>query len=900
MAVEAFDATQSILQTKVVVPPSRTHVVLRPHLLHRLNAGLDTGLTLLSAPAGFGKTTLVLDWLAQLHTHSACWLTLDAADNDPVRFFAYFSAALRSAGADAGATAVAALQAPNPPPLMHLCTLLLNDLTGLDRPLVLILDDYHVIEQPAIHALLLFCLDNWPTNCHLAITSRVDPPFALARRRAQGQLTEIREEDLRLTAQETAVFLNDLLALNLSDRALSLLQQRTEGWAASLQLAALALQGQPDAQKAAIIDAFGGSHMFVMDYFLEEVWTQVDAALQAFLTRTAVLDDLCGPLCDAVTGQSGSQALLERLYHRNLFVSALDHQRRWYRTHHLFRDLLQNQLKRSATPDAIAALHARAGAWYAAHGRPEDAIRHLLHGRDYERAAACILDNARATQKAGRLNTLLGWIDALPKAVRARYPRLLVFQGQALYLSGQLEAADKTLRSAQAVVARLPDSAETRMLRGELATQLAIIASLSDDSTAIIAYAEEALALLPADDLANRARAISMLGVAYGYAGDTARLEAACQQAAQLAAAAGHPFLQAHALQLRASTQVHLGQLHAAARTYRQILAMAADRPERRPPYIGLGLIGLADVQLEWHALADAARNLADGMMLCRQGGIGYMLLNATCTSLRLHQAQGDEAGARAMLAEMTAYLAQNRTLPLALVQWAVYAARFWLWCGDVTTAVDTISRPYPNGAPVDATRLPVVVREVYHVTEAQIALAQGQWQRVSALHDVVLATAEPAGRHGRVVELALLQALAHARTGDGAAALTSLGTALAVAAPQGHVQIFLEHGPPMATLLTRFAAAAGQPADLQQAARALAARFEPQGAAHDTLVEPLSGRELEVLRLLCLGYSNQQIAAELTVSVNTVKKHAGNIYGKLGVHGRTQAIALAHERRLI
>lgn len=900
MAVGALDARQTILQTKLYVPPLRPGMVSRPDLLRKLDAGLNTGLTLLSAPAGFGKTTLVLDWLAQLDTHTVCWLALDFADSDPVRFFTYLVAALQSADENIGATAMARLHSPDPPPLTQLCTLLLNDLVGIDTPLVLVLDDYHVIEQPAIHALLLFCLDNWPPGCHLVVTSRVDPPFALARRRAQGQLTEIREEDLRLTAPETAVFLNDIMALNLPETAVALLQRRTEGWVASLQLVALALQGQPDARKAAIIHDFGGSHMFVMDYFLEEVWTRVDATLQAFLMHTAVLEQLHGSLCDAVTGQTGSQARLETLHQRNLFIISLDHQRHWYRYHHLFRDLLLNQLKRSMTPEAIAALHTHAGAWYAVHGRPEEAIRHFLHGRDYEQAASHILENARATQKTGRLNTLLGWIDALPAAVRAHYPRLLVFQGQALYLSGQLEAADETLRGARTVIARLPDSADNRLIRGELATQLSIIASLRDDSAAIIAHAEEALTLLPADDLANRARAISMLGVAYGYAGDTDSLEAACRQATQLAAAAGNPFLQAHALQLRASTQVHLGQLRAAERTYRQILAMATGTPEQRPPYIGLGLIGLADVQLEYHALPDAARNLADGVALCRQGGIGYLLLNAYCISLRLHQAQGDEAGARAVLAEMTAYLAQNRTLPLAFVQWAVYAARFWLWCGDVATAAETLSHPYPDGAVVDAARLPVVVREVYQVTEAQIALAQGQWQRVFTLHDTVLATAGPAGRHGRVVELALLRALAHVQTGDEAAALTSLAAALAIAAPQKRVQIFLEHGPPMAALLTRFAFAAEQPADLRQAARALAALSGQQGAADDTLVEPLSDRELEVLRLLCLGYSNQQIATELMVSVNTVKKHAGNIYGKLGVHGRTQAIALAHELNLI
>jgi LuxR family maltose regulon positive regulatory protein len=723
-------------------------------------------------------------------------------------------------------------------------------------------------------------------------------------------MIEIRASELRLSVRETAVLLNDMMQLDLSVAAIRLLAERTEGWAAGIQLAALALHGKTPSEKSEIVHHFGGSHIFVIDYFLEEIWSQISPPLQNFLLDTAVLSRLSAPLCDAVTEGAGSQAVLEKLKHQNLFIISLDSERNWFRYHHLFAALLRARLEQEKGLSYVHALHHRASIWYQQQGLIDAAINHALQVSDLSHAAALIEEQAPLAQREGRLNTLLNWLAALPPALMHERPRLLIAQGQALFLSGQIEQAETTLQEARMVLQRLTHLPEQDELRGELATQLAIIAAQYDDPSLIIREAEEALAFLPHDNLAYRARAGHLLGIGYGMQGDTNRLVASCRQYGRLAEKAGHPFLHAHILQLLGSTHVHQGQLKEAARQYQQVINIK-DQKESLPPYAGLGLIGLAEVQLEWMEIAEASANLQQGIALCEQGGIRYNSLNAYCTAVRLASAEKDRQKAGAAMGVVEEIFKANPGLPIAAVQYATCAARYWLGQGEPLLAQQRLSDPLPGTVPINADSLPIVVREFYLVVLGWTYWQLGQHEQLTAIYEKVVGTAEPAGRLARVLELSLLKASSHWQTGRAREALLDLERALAIAAPAGYRLLFLEHGHPLADILAAYLHAASDPSPSRAYAAKIAADFaagQPayspaaplSSAAPFELVEPLSQRELEVLRLLCSGRSNKQIADKLFISLNTVKKHTSNIYAKMEVNGRTQAIARAHDLHLV
>ncbi len=883
----------NLLQTKLYYPPARPFLVPRPHLVKQLDAGLDGRLTLVSAPAGFGKTTLIAEWIrTRQETNSSdtiyCWVSLDEADNDIVQFWSYILGALQRAGVPFGGPLLASLSATSPSAMMAVITHLLNDLEAYKDRIVFVLDDYHVIDEAVIHEQIGFLLERLPPPHHLLLLTRADPPLPLPRLRARREMAEIRQADLRFDRPEAERLLNELLALDLSAADVAVLDQRTEGWAAGLQMAALALE-RHDVDRKAFIDSFAGSHHYIMSYLLDEVLRQQPADVRQFLRQTAVLRRLCAPLCTAVTGSMDSDQLLQEMYRRNLFLIPLDDAHFWYRTHHLFADLLANRLEQSSSFADIAILHGRAAEWYEANGFREEAIYHVLRCNDMTRAAQLIEKHARPVMQQGRLNTLLRWIDALPPDVLAGRPRLRLDQAWSLFLSGNAGQMKEILLAVRSSLQEEPGLVVDDVVRGELATLMANCASMEEDVEQVMVEVEEALAYLPPDDHIFRARALNAAGGAHGLAGNTEELVAASEEVHRLALLGGNRFLAAHALSMIAESRLHQGRLHEAEAVNRQIIELAEDQAAPvSPPFAGMGHIGLAAVQVERYELAEAAQNLALGLAISGQGGIGYKHLDAYCTLARLRGAEGDIEGAVAALKQAQAFA----LLPLHKLQIAAFAVHFWLGQGDLTMARRWLDGPVPP-------RVPVVVDEIMKAAHARVALVEGDWALVLALHDLIVTSAEPvpASRVARVVEVSLLKALALEKMGEREQALESLQKGVALAAPESAVLTFLELGPELEVLLRVLK-------DQGRAAQPFAGRllrfFADTGKAQMALLDPLSARELEVLQLIASGKSNKEIAVVLTVSLNTVKKHSSHIYEKLGVNGRTQAVARARELDLL
>jgi LuxR family maltose regulon positive regulatory protein len=895
----------SVLTTKLFIPLPRPNLVPRPRLIRRLEEGLRLGhrLTLVSAPAGFGKTTLLSEWIGQCEGAGA-WLSLDDQDSEADHFWMYLISALQTVRADLGNDALHLLQGAQPSSAQAIMSALLNDVAALARTssatdVILVLDDYHLISAPQIHEGLSFLLEHLPPNLHLVISTRADPPLPLFRLRARGQLTEVRTDDLRFTPAEAAIFMNSMMGLDLEPEDVNTLEARTEGWVVGLQLAALSLQGRADARQ--FITAFSGSHHYVLEYLTEEVVRREPGPVQRFLMLTSVLDRLCGPLCDALTGQNNGEAMLADLKRRNLFVVPLDDQHRWYRYHQLFADLLGNLLRNELPQERIRELYLRGSEWYEHNGDPDEAIRLSLQAPDLERAASLIERVAQTMIAHGRLATLMRWLDALPAALLHTRTRLRLYQGWILSLSGQVDAAEKKLREAQAAVQDQPLTPDNKALRGQLAALLVGIATQREETAAVIQKSREALAYLPQKDLISRARVHVALGTAYAYQDRAEKAAQVWRQARDLALAAGNPFLATVAIELLAGTQIyHQGRLRAGAQTLQQVLELGTTPDGKQLPFAATSHALLAEVHLEWNDLEVAASYLEKGIELLRQGVIGYGLIHTFCAQARLARAQGDAEGA--VRALQTAEQALERQ-PMwhMILHLASYEVRLKLWLGDVETAArwaegDPALLKYEIPEP-----LPVYLREVQQISLARVHLAQGETDRALATLEGLERQAQAAGRRAQAIEIGLLKALAWQAQGDSAAALESFQQSLSWAEPEGYVRLFLEAGPDMIPLLRR---AAAQEIESGYAVRLLAAfgvveeasvspaqLFGPQ-----PLPEPLTSREVEVLYLICDGLSNREIAGRLTVTLNTVKKHNSHIYGKLGVISRTQAIIRARE----
>ena len=853
-----------LLESKLYIPKVRPGLVARPRLSERLDRGAASKLTLISAPAGFGKTTLLAEWLAASRPgeRSAAWLSLDQADNEPLSFWTYVIAALQAVAPGVGAGALSLLREPQPPPIETVLATLLNELGAVPQDIVLVLDDDHVVDSPDVQNGMAFLLDHLPPTIHLVVATRADPALPLGRLRARGELVEIRAADLRFTPDEAAAYLNDAMGLDLTESDVAALEGRTEGWIAALQLAALSMEGRDDV--AGFIAGFAGDDRYIVDYLFEEVLQRRSEAVRSFLLETSILGRLTGPLCDAVTGHDGGKATLEALDRGNLFLVPLDDRRRWYRYHHLFADVLQARLL-DEQPERVADLHRRASDWFAQNGEPSEAIRHALAAEDFPRAADLIeraLPEMRSSRQDG---AMLRWLKALPDELFTSRPVLSVHYAGALLDSGQLEGAERRLRDAERwleetaegdgrpdVPSATPvvlDDEEFARLPAAIALYRAAQAHLSGDVAGTMTYAQRALDLVRDDDELTRGSAAGLLALAHWTSGDLEAAHGSWTSAMGSLQRAGHLADAVACAIALADIRIAQGRHREALRTYERGLRLATEQAS----YVVRGAadmhVGMSERFLDRDDLDAARRHLQTSNGLGEHAGLRQNPYRWCVAMARVREAEGDADAALELLDEAEhLYVADfyPRVRPIAALR-----ARVWAAHGRSGDALDW-AREQGLSADDDLD----YVREFEHITLARILLAVSKRDRAdpslreaTGLLDRLLGAAEDGDRMGSVMAILVLQALAHQMRGDVPAALGPLGRALALAEPEGYARLFIDEGPAMAVLLDEAARVGMAPTFVP--GQAASATTEDRAPARQDLVEPLSERELEVLRLL-------------------------------------------------
>jgi LuxR family transcriptional regulator, maltose regulon positive regulatory protein len=871
-----------ILATKLYVPPRRSRVVLRPRLDERLNEGLRRRLTLVSAPAGFGKTTLIAEWVAGCALPVA-WLSLDEGDSDPGRFLTYLVAALRNVAPGVGETVLATFESPQPPPIESVLTPLINDLAAAPTDFVLVLDDYHSVEAKPVDDAVAFLVENLPPQMHVVIATREDPALPLARLRARAELNEVRASDLRFTPAEGAAFLNQVMDLGLSTAEVDALETTTEGWIAGLQLAAISLQGHEDA--AAFIRSFSGSHRFVLDYLVAEVLGRQSPGVAGFLLRTSTLDRLCGPLCDAVTRDPSmpGQQTLEELERANLFIVPLDGERRWYRYHHLFRDLLRQRLGQSEPIAVVDELHGRASRWYEDNDLEVEAFRHAAAGHDIERAERLIKGKGLPLYARGALAPIVAWLSSVPAEVLDAWPSLRIVYANVLLGGGQTVGIAEMLDAAEAALETGADDETTRDLLGQIAGTRAMLALSQHRADVMIAESKRALELLRPDNAPARGSVAWTLGYAYEVLGERAEAREAYGEALSISRATGNRFgLMASSLGMGGIRELD-NELRLAAETYEDTIRLAADLPY---PAISEAHLGLGRIFYEWNDLDAAWERGQTGLGLARQ--LQNTDRPAACQVLLAHVklAQGDLDETARILAEAERSVREHdfvREAPRVAGARAMVCLRR----GDVDEAAQL----------AEEFDLPLV--------RARTHLARGEAEAALSALEPYRRQAESRAWPDDRLRALVLQALAHRAAGDTAEALSRLGEAMEMGEREGFVRLFVDEGGLMARLL-REAAAEGLhrgyclrlldvlSTDATGAGLGAPASHGGRPTGVSGLAEPLSRRELELLGLIAEGLSNQDIAARLFLSPHTVKVHVRNIYSKLDVSSRTQAVARA------
>lgn len=883
----------SLLATKLYFPTQRADLVPRPRLVGRLADGMTRKLTLVSAPAGFGKTTLLSEWRASDSgkNFAVAWLSLDEDDNHLSMFLRYLAAALEGIQTGLGDSLRTVLQSPRLSSTNLLLTPLINDLITIPFSHAIILDDFHVINSKAIHEALEFILEHLPPQTHVVILTRADPPLLLSRLRARNQLLEIRAADLEFTVEETAVFLNQIRQLRLSSEDVLALETRTEGWIAGLQLAALSMQDREDPH--GFVSAFTGSHQYILDYLMDEILSKQEDQVHQFLLKTAILDRMNASLCEAITGFGNSREILEQLLHGNLFIVQLDDERHWYRYHHLFADVLRSRISHTYKEE-FPDLHRSASEWFERNGLIAEALYHTLEAGDLEHAGRLVEQNAMSMLMRGELITLANWIQSVEVLI-PDHPWLGIYQAWTLTLTGHLDQVESLLQLVGRRAAVINPDLGGEEIAGHIAAIRAYGANLHQDARSAIKFSYESLDHLSQGNLAIRSVVAMTLASACWADGDVQGAVSAFLDVKRMGIAAGNTNAAIGGLSSLGNLFLVQGQLQQAAETYRDAIHLATQPDQTLSPVAGAAYAGWSMVCYEWNDLETALKYAQHSVDLCQKWGSSQSLATSYIILAQARQAQGNPEKADAALRQAET-LVQTVGSSTLVTGWAeAYRANFWLAKGNLEAARRWLQKHEPDsehGIPY--------LRSILNRTYVRVLLAEKDLASASALLEHLLSVAEETGQTGTTIDMLVLQALVFQARSKHSMALKSLERALMLAQPEAFMRVFLDEGEPMAELLRR---AGSQGIAPKYVAKLLAVfgQLPTLGlTSQQPLIDQLSEREQEVLYRIAEGLSNQEIATRLVVSVGTIKAHTASIFRKLNVTRRIQAVTRARELNLL
>ena len=912
-----------ILTTKLHFPPARSSLVSRPRLIEKLQQGVMGPLTLISAPAGYGKTTLMSEWRTGVgRDFPLAWLSLDANDNDFARFMSYFALALTTLDPVLAINTLPLVQSPQTPPINEVLTILINDISEFDQQFIFILDDYHVIIDPAIHGAIAFLIEHLPSQMHLVIMTRADPPLPLSRLRTRG-LQEIRSEHLRFTIPEATAFFTQVMGIELSTEAITALETRSEGWIAALQLVALSIQGRNTESMAGFISEFAGTHHYIADYLVEEVLNRQSDKVREFLLGTSVLDQLTGSLCDAVLDRRDGQYMLEMLERSNLFLTVLDDDRRWYRYHRLFADLLQSRLRQN-DPHRWTDLHRRAAQWCEQQGMVEDAVQYALTTEDFDLAGNLIEKVSGDVVGRERISLMMRWVKSLPKEVLYSRPRLCLYYIWTLSFGGYLDEADILIRYFEEAFDEYKALGEKTIFHSRL-TSLKTkpppsLAGLSfEDRISIILnvqhasierfrdlekaknYCELALKQIPANDYDNLTTTLFFMGHIQLLNGDTLLAQQTLRESLRLTLLTQESSINLSAVNYLGQAMILQGKLHQAMELFTQAAQLMQGRPKSH--LLGIELIRMGDVQREWNELDKASQNIQEGLHLAESIGDFVFLREGYVAKSKLEQSLGNLENAVSYL-QKAEQIARNTETTRGITPIKPLQVRLWINLGDMQSAEQWVK---DSGLDIDNN---VILNSLHFLDEyslitlARLYIARGRLVDARRLLDQLHSFASSAGRQGRVIEILIFQALTDYAGGEMRLAMETLTKALALAEPEGYIRLFVDEGEKMEELLELVSNSRGMGEMAAYVVKLLAAfphiQAQPATPLQQPLIEPLSPRELEILNLVADGMSNRQIADKLVLATGTVKKHINNIFGKLDVQNRTQSVARARELHLL
>jgi len=897
-----------LIKTKTNIPALKRDLVLRKRINEALSEGIRAGrkLTLISAPAGFGKTTLVCEWL-EMCKIPAAWISLDENDGDAARFLTYLVTALQTLISGVGDGVLAALQSSQPITPNELLTTLLNELSSIEDNFILVLDDLHAVNSRAVDELLAFLVEHTPQQMHLIITTREDPALPLARLRAKNQLTEIRTAELRFTEDEAADFLNQVMGLNLSSEDIAVLEARTEGWVAGLQLAALSMQGKSNAVE--LIRSFSGAHQFVLDYLLEEVLQKQPEAMQEFLLRTSILNRLNGSLCDALwQGETlSAQTMLEQLERANLFVISLDDERRWYRYHHLFRDLLRQRLNQKLDKEEVAGINIRASEWFEQNGDVGEAFRYAIAAEDFERAARLAESAWLGMDETFQTGTWLGWANQLPLNVRRVRPVLLTQIGWSYMDAGNVMLSESSLRDAENSLKRpreelvIVEAEQFRTLPARIIFARAYNAQTQNRFDDVVRYVETTLDMIPHEDQYMQAQASSILSTTYWASGELDKSFELMSNWVNAAQQAGNIVFAVAASFGKADILITQGRLRDAMQVYQTALSLAAEHGAEQHTahhHLGLGLL--------YHEMGEderAASHLQKSFELGRQTTIVDWMYRKSLAQAYLKESEGDLRSALELLNDAQRFYVRTPIPNLRPV--GAMKARMYLKQEQLMNA-----QTWARKSGLSLRDAPDYLHEFERVTLARIALAEVNvnFSDVVSSLERHLKLAETQNRLASQIEILIVLSLAFYAKGEQANAIALLEQALKLAKFEGYLRLFVDEGELMRLLIwdLRSALESSARTEVQPlfgyVEKLLAGFSQPTQLqkSKTELIDPLSERELEVLQLIAQGLSNQELTRKLFVTLSTVKGHNLRIFAKLQAKSRTEAVARARELGLL